>query len=238
MGKKNNINVIQERFKAQLAARKASQEGNSNKTEILNPEGSLDDNLLKMFQLENNLYDGTTDDKELIEYLNLKTINLLKINGNGNIAIGKELTDVYEKLSNQGSREGIYTKFLEISGYKPDTALRYRKRYELFTKSANNSVKQIISILPVKLIEKLYKSQELLPNLDVLKEVTSENVIKLIVEKEQPVIEVKIKEKENRSFNFSEIEKAFDEKYLELEEKEKEQVDKLLEKLGKLLKIK
>ena len=79
MGKKNNINIIQERFKAQLAARKASQEGNSNKTEILNPEGSLDDNLLKMFQLENNLYDGTTDDKELIEYLNLKTINLLKI---------------------------------------------------------------------------------------------------------------------------------------------------------------
>ena len=237
MSKKNNMNIIQERFKAQLAARKASQEGNFNKTEILNPEGSLDDNLLKMFQLESNLYDGITDDKELIEYLNLKTINLLKINGNGNIAIGKELTEVYEKLAKQGSNEGIYTKFLEISGYKTDTALRYRKRYELFTKSTNNSIKQIISILPVKIIEKLYKNQELLPNLDILKTVTSENVIELIIEKEQPVLEVKPREREIKTFNFSEIEKAFEEKYLELEEKEKEQVDKLLKKLGKLLKI-
>lgn len=235
MSKKNNI--IQERFKAQLAARRASQEGNTTKAEIVNPNEVLDDNLLKMFQLENNLYEGIIEDKELIEYLNLKTINLLKINGNGNIAIGKELTDVYEKLSKQGSSEGIYTKFLEVSGYKPDTALRYRKRYELFSKSTNNSIKQIISILPVKLIEKLYKSQELLPNLDVLKEATSEDVIKLIIGEEQPIIEIKNKERKVRSFNFSEIEKAFDERYLELEEKEKEQVDKLLEKLGKLLKI-
>ncbi|WP_300345269.1 hypothetical protein [Fusobacterium sp.] len=235
MSKKNNI--IQERFKAQLAARRASQEGNTTKVEVVNSNEVLDDNLLKMFQLENNLYEGIIEDKELIEYLNLKTINLLKINGNGNIAIGKELTDVYEKLSKQGSSEGIYTKFLEVSGYKPDTALRYRKRYELFSKSTNNSIKQIISILPVKLIEKLYKSQELLPNLDVLKEATSEDVIKLIIGKEQPVIEIKNKERKVRSFNFSEIEKAFDERYLELEEKEKEQVDKLLEKLGKLLKI-
>lgn len=235
MSKKNNI--IQERFKAQLAARRASQEGNTTKVEVVNSNEVLDDNLLKMFQLENNLYEGIIEDKELIEYLNLKTINLLKINGNGNIAIGKELTDVYEKLSKQGSSEGIYTKFLEVSGYKPDTALRYRKRYELFSKSTNNSIKQIISILPVKLIEKLYKSQELLPNLDVLKEATSEDVIKLIIGEEQPVIEIKNKERKVRSFNFSEIEKAFDERYLELEEKEKEQVDKLLEKLGKLLKI-
>lgn len=235
MSKKNNI--IQERFKAQLAARRASQEGNTTKVEIVNSNEVLDDNLLKMFQLENNLYEGIIEDKELIEYLNLKTINLLKINGNGNIAIGKELTDVYEKLAKQGSSEGIYTKFLEISGYKPDTALRYRKRYELFSKSTNNSIKQILSILPVKLIEKLYKNQELLLNLDVLKEVTSEDVIKLIIGKEQPVIEIKNKERKIRSFNFSEIEKAFDERYLELEEKEKEQVDKLLEKLGKLLKI-
>lgn len=235
MNKKSNMNIIQERFKAQLAARKASQEENNKEIIIL--DENLNKDLLKMFQLE-NLYEGTTEDKDLIEYLNLKTINLLKINGNGNIAIGKELTEVYEKLAKQGSNEGIYTKFLEISGYKTDTALRYRKRYELFTKSTNNSIKQIISILPIKIIEKLYKNQELLPNLDILKTVTSENVIKLIIEKEQPVLEVKPREKEIKSFNFSEIEKAFEEKYSELEEKEKEQVDKLLEKLGKLLKIK
>lgn len=234
MSKKNNINIIQERFKAQLAARKASQEENK---EIVVLDEDLNKNLLKMLQLE-NLYEGTTGDKDLIEYLNLKTINLLKINGNGNIAIGKELTEVYEKLAKQGSIEGVYTKFLEISGYKQDTALRYRKRYELFSKAENNSLKQIISILPVKVIEELYKNQELLLTLKNENELTVRGTVEIILERSKPILEVKNKEKEIKSFNFSEIEKAFEEKYSGLEEKEKEQVDKLLEKLGKLLKIK
>ena len=99
MAKVNNR--TQELFKAKLAARKKETE---EKAVVENQEKSLtlpNNNMEKIFQIPTDLYNDLTDDKNLIEFLNKKTLELLTINGAGNIIIGKELTEVFEKLAGQ-----------------------------------------------------------------------------------------------------------------------------------------
>ena len=83
MAKANNR--TQELFKAKLAARKKETE---EKAMVENQEKSLilpNNNMEKIFQIPTDLYNDLTDDKNLIEFLNKKTLELLKINGAGNI---------------------------------------------------------------------------------------------------------------------------------------------------------
>lgn len=235
MGKKNT-NMIQEKFQAQLAARIAKknieEKKDKEKFDIIIPG-----DLTNTFTIPTDIYLDFTTDKEIIEYLNLKTLTLLKINGAGNIVIGKELTEVFEKLSTQGSSEGLYTKFLEVSGYKQDTALRYRKRYELFTKVSNNATKQIISVLPVRILEKLYKNQELLNQLD-REQIEYKEAVNLI-KNEKDIILIEEK-KEKVDFELTELsilKEEIENKYEKLPEKNQEKLKKLLLEIKDLLKV-
>lgn len=227
MGKQTNI--VQERFKAQLAARTAQKNQEKEKNVII--PGSFEDTFIIP-----DVYSNFTDDKDIIEYLNKKTIELLKINGAGNIAIGKELTEVFEKLSGQGSKNGLYTKFLEISGYKEDTALRYRRRYELFTKVSNNAAKQIISLLPVRDLENLYKHQELLNQIDKV-QIEYKEAVKIIKNKKD-VISIEEIKAEKVNFELTELsflKEEIENKYGNLSQKEKEKLNKLLLEIKDLL---
>lgn len=228
MGK--NSNIIQERFKAQLAARVAQKE---EKNENIIIPGNFNNT----FIIQSNIYSDFTEDKELIDYLNKKTMELLKINGVGNIAIGKELTEVFEKLSNQGSNDGLYTKFLEVSGYKQDTALRYRKRYELFTRVSTPAAKQIISLLPVRVLENLYKNQELLNQIDK-EQIEYKEAVNIIKNKKDVIL---IEEIKTEKINFELTELSFlkeeiENKYENLPEKNQEKLKKLLLEIKNLLK--
>ena len=100
MAKPNNR--TQELFKARLAARKKEKAEEISSASQSEMALSLPNDMVKTFQIPNDLYSDFTDDKELIDYLNEKTLALLKVNGAGNIMIGKELTEVFEKLSDQG----------------------------------------------------------------------------------------------------------------------------------------
>lgn len=230
MGKDSNI--IQERFKAQLAARVAQKEEKNEKLNIIIPG-----NFNNTFIIQSNIYSDFTEDKELIDYLNKKTMELLKINGVGNIAIGKELTEVFEKLSSQGSNDGLYTKFLEVSGYKQDTALRYRKRYELFTRVSTPAAKQIISLLPVRALENLYKNQELLNQIDK-EQIEYKEAVNIIKNKKDVIL---IEEIKTEKINFELTELSFlkeeiENKYENLPEKNQEKLKKLLLEIKNLLK--
>lgn len=230
MGKDSNI--IQERFKAQLAARVAQKEEKNEKLNIIIPG-----NFNNTFIIQSNIYSYFTEDKELIDYLNKKTMELLKINGVGNIAIGKELTEVFEKLSSQGSNDGLYTKFLEVSGYKQDTALRYRKRYELFTRVSTPAAKQIISLLPVRALENLYKNQELLNQIDK-EQIEYKEAVNIIKNKKDVIL---IEEIKTEKINFELTELSFlkeeiENKYENLPEKNQEKLKKLLLEIKNLLK--
>ncbi|MEE1475419.1 hypothetical protein [Fusobacterium sp.] len=233
MAKVNNR--TQELFKAKLAARKKETE---EKTVVENQEKSLtlpNNNMEKIFQIPTDLYNDLTDDKNLIEFLNKKTLELLTINGAGNIIIGKELTEVFEKLAGQG-KDGLYTRFLLVSGYKQDTALRYRKRYELYKKASNNSAKHIISIMPVKTVEKLYKEQELLEKIDV-EGIEYQAAVDIINKKVEPLL-IEESPKEELVFEMEELtflQTQIKEKYDNLNQKEKNKLNKLLCEIKSLL---
>ena len=233
MAKVNNR--TQELFKAKLVARKKETQ---EKAVVENQEKSLtlpNNNMEKIFQIPTDLYNDLTDDKNLIEFLNKKTLELLTINGAGNIIIGKELTEVFEKLAGQG-KDGLYTRFLLVSGYKQDTALRYRKRYELYKKASNNSAKHIISIMPVKAVEKLYKEQELLEKIDV-EGIEYQAAVDIINKKVEPLL-IEESPKEELVFKMEELtflQTQIKEKYDNLNQKEKDKLNKLLCEIKSLL---
>lgn len=235
MAKPNNR--TQELFKAKLAARKKEAE---EKSKIIEQEQSLilpNNEIEKIFQIPTNLYDDLTDDKELVDYLNKKTLELLKINGTGNIIIGKQLTEVFEKLAGQGKADGLYTKFLIVSGYKQDTALRYRKRYELYKKVNSNATKQIISVMTVKMVETLYKEQDLLKKIDV-EEIEYKVVADIINKKTESILIPEIEKKVENIFEMEELpflQSKIKEKYENLNQKEKNKLNKLLLEIKNLL---
>lgn len=235
MAKPNNR--TQELFKAKLAARKKEAE---EKSKIVEQEQSLmlpNNEIEKVFQIPTNLYDDLTNDKELVDYLNKKTLELLKINGAGNIIIGKQLTEVFEKLSGQGKADGLYTKFLIVSGYKQDTALRYRKRYELYRKVNSNATKQIISVMTVKMVETLYKEQDLLEKIDV-EGIEYKAAADIINKKTESILIPEIDKKVENIFEMEELpflQNKIKERYDNLNQKEKEKLNKLLFEIKSLL---
>lgn len=235
MAKPNNR--TQELFKAKLAARKKETE---EKSKIIEQEQSLilpNNEIEKVFQIPTNLYDDLTDDKELVDYLNKKTLELLKINGAGNIIVGKQLTEVFEKLAGQGKADGLYTKFLIVSGYKQDTALRYRKRYELYRKVNSNATKQIISVMTVKMVETLYKEQDLLEKIDV-EGIEYKVAADIINKKIESILIPEIEKKVENIFEMEELpflQNKIKEKYDNLNQKEKDKLNKLLLEIKSLL---
>ena len=235
MAKPNNR--TQEFFKAQLAARK-KENAEANKANEAEKMLTLpNNNIEKIFKIPENLYEKFTDDKEMIEYLNSKTLELLNINGAGNILVGKVLYEVAQEIGKKGSPEGLYVAFLEILGYKKDTALRFRKRYELYKKAKNNSTKQIISVMTVKLVEGLYKEQELLEKID--KEGIDYKTASDIINKTNETILIDKKDKkEEFVFEMEELpflQTQIKEKYDNLNQKEKDKLNRLLFEIKSLL---
>ena len=74
-----------------------------------------------------------TDDKEIADMLISKTTSLINLQIKNAISLGEIFTSVFDKLSKSGSKyDGLYEKWLQVNGVNKKTALRYRKRYELY----------------------------------------------------------------------------------------------------------
>lgn len=187
--------------------------------------------------IEDNLFTDFTKDKEVIDYLKDKTVELLYMQTNAILDIGKNLNEVADELGKKGSPEGLYNKYLEINGYNKNTALRYRKRYELYNRANKDHTKNIIALLPVKHLEKLYKEDKLIENIEENDLVTLEEVKELL--DDSPKIERKEKEKieykqELIEFNFDSLDKLKD-KYKVLEEEKRKKINKLLIQIEKII---
>ena len=237
------MSTAEERFQAMMAKRKKIKE-TSEKIEptIIKGEKNNKKDIKEIFSIEDSVFNSLTNDIELIEYLKNKSLEMLKIQGNNIIMLGKNLTEVFEELGRKGSPEGLYLKYLEFNGYKKDTALRLRKRYELFKKSKSDVVKQIIAILPVRSVEQLYKEQDkILLELEQKSEDLTYKKVLDILKKNNESIELKdkIEEEVSYSFNFERIDSLYrriNNKYDELDEKKKEKIGKLFFEIEKLLK--
>lgn len=100
------------------------------------------------------------EDKKINDFLVEKTLELHSIQSNASVELGKIFYEAHEKFAGKNQYDGLYTKWLKKIGINKMTALRHKKRYEIFSWSHDVTSKTFVATLPVKTIEKLYSHQE------------------------------------------------------------------------------
>lgn len=176
-------------------------------------------------------------DNYLKNYLIDKSKELINLQVNDAIKIGKILEEVSQELGKKGSSEGVYGNFLRYNGINSKTALRLRKRYTLFFE-APEYAKIIVSLLTVREIEKLDRKRELLDKF--YPGITLEEAKKLFKEEVKEIENKKEKEEEKGKEItdigiYSFLQSTFQDDLTSLPEKKQKQAAKLLEKLEKLV---
>lgn len=176
-------------------------------------------------------------DNYLQNYLIDKSKELINLQVNDAIKMGKILEEVSQELGKKGSSEGVYGNFLRYNGINSKTALRLRKRYTLFSEAPEHA-KIIVSLLTVREIEELDKKRELLDKF--YPGITLEEAKKLF-KKEVKEIENKKEKEEEKGKEITDIgiysflQSTFQDDLTSLPEKKQKQAAKLLEKLEKLV---
>ncbi|QYR63623.1 hypothetical protein [Fusobacterium animalis] len=176
-------------------------------------------------------------DNYLQNYLIDKSKELINLQVNDAIKMGKILEEVSQELGKKGSPEGVYGNFLRYNGINSKTALRLRKRYTLFSEAPKHA-KIIVSLLTVREIEELDKKRELLDKF--YPGITLEEAKKLFKEEVKEIENKKEKEEEKGKEItdigiYSFLQSTFQDDLTSLPEKKQKQAAKLLEKLEKLV---
>ena len=176
-------------------------------------------------------------DNYLQNYLIDKSKELINLQVNDAIKMGKILEEVSQELGKKGSPEGVYGNFLRYNGINSKTALRLRKKYILFFEAPEHA-KVIVSLLTVREIEELDKKRELLDKF--YPGITLEEAKKLFKGEVKEIENKKEKEEEKGKEItdigiYSFLQSTFQDDLTSLPEKKQKQAAKLLEKLEKLV---
>lgn len=215
---------ITNRLKEQL------QEKGKKEENIVIDKVITEDELKDVLDLE--VINSVSEDKDLVSFLKENTIKLFNIQAKSVILIGEVLTEVFERLSKQGSSEGIYEKWLKLNNFNKQTALRYRKRYFVFNEVKEDS-KNIVLTLSQNIIDKIYENKELIELLnngaskrELINNINTKNIE--LKEEKLDLIDFSFK-------NYINLFSDFDKKIETLKEKEKIELQKYLEKINKIL---
>ena len=176
-------------------------------------------------------------DNYLQNYLIDKSKELINLQVNDAIKMGKILEEVSQELGKKGSPEGVYGNFLRYNGINSKTALRLRKRYILFFEAPEHA-KLIVSLLTVREIEELDRKRELLDKF--YPGITLEEAKKLFKGEVKEIENKKEKEEEKGKEItdigiYSFLQSTFQDDLTSLPEKKQRKAAKLLEKLEKLV---
>ena len=176
-------------------------------------------------------------DNYLQNYLIDKSKELINLQVNDAIKMGKILEEVSQELGKKGSPEGVYGNFLRYNGINSKTALRLRKRYTLFSEAPEHT-KIIVSLLTVREIEELDRKRELLDKF--YPGITLEEAKKLFKGEVKEIENKKEKDEEQKKEItdigiYSFLQTSLQDDLISLPEKKQKQVAKLLEKLEKLV---
>lgn len=189
-----------------------------------------EDELKDVLDLE--VIDSISEDKELVNFLKENTLKLFNIQAKSVILIGEILSNVFERLSKQGSSEGIYEKWLKLNNFNKQTALRYRKRYFIFNEVVEEN-KNIVLTLSQNIIDKMYENKEFIkllndgiPKKELINNINTLNI--KVREKNINLTDFSFKDYKNLFFDF-------DKKIENLKEKEKIEIQKSLERINKIL---
>ena len=171
-------------------------------------------------------------DNYLQNYLIDKSKELINLQVNDAIKMGKILEEVSQELGKKGSPEGVYGNFLRYNGINSKTALRLRKRYILFFEAPEHA-KIIVSLLTVREIEELDRKRELLDKF--YPGITLEEAKKFFKGEVKEIENKKEKDEEQKKGIYSFLQSTFQDDLTSLPEKKQKQAAKLLEKLEKLV---
>jgi len=115
--------------------------------------------LLSEEYIEGN-YDLTQDNK-INSFLKVKAVEIKNVEAASRIELGRVLAEVFENLAGKNQYDGLYERWLGEVEINKRTALRHRKRYEVYSKVENQEGKQLVASLPERLMDKLYTHEEL-----------------------------------------------------------------------------
>ena len=233
------MSAVEERFQAMLAKRKKDKKA-ENKESAVAKVSKNSVVISDIFAVDSDVFGELTQDRDLVRFLEEKSLEILSIQSQNIIQLGKNLTEVFNELGRKGSPEGLYVRYIEFNGYKKDTALRLRKRYELYSMAEDERVKKIISILPVRAIEKFYKDKENLLSIimEEKDDIDFKRVKDIIDSQKNEVIELKEDKSLDIGFEIEKIDdlyKKINNRFDKLDEKKKEKLAKLLLEIEKLL---
>lgn len=233
------MSAVEERFQAMLAKRKKDKKA-ENKESAVAKVSKNSVVISDIFAVDSDVFGELTQDRDLVRFLEEKSLEMLSIQSQNIIQLGKNLTEVFNELGRKGSPEGLYVRYIEFNGYKKDTALRLRKRYELYSMAEDERVKKIISILPVRAIEKFYKDKENLLSIimEEKDDIDFKRVKDIIDSQKNEVIELKEDKSLDIGFEIEKIDdlyKKINNRFDKLDEKKKEKLAKLLLEIEKLL---
>ncbi|MGL4954648.1 MAG: hypothetical protein ACRC4Y_04115 [Cetobacterium sp.] len=184
--------------------------------------------------------DGNFCDNEEVNYfLKEKTAQICQLQANSSLELGKIFCEAVDRLAGDNHYNGLYEKWLLQIGFNKMTALRHRKRYELYTQVKNEHSKKLVSILPVRVLSDLVSSnekEEILAQIEENPEFKVNDLKKLIATKDNVTV---IDELDDDKFYFRGIEslKKLDVKKLDFSKAKqlKDELEKILEDVKKIL---
>lgn len=193
-----------------------------------------EENLVELKDFE---YISYTNNHEVDDFLNEKSFMLINFIGKSNIFLGNIFLEVQNYLNENSIEETTYCDWLQKNGFNRMTALRYKKRAEIYNSLSSENSKKIIALANQKTIDEIYKFQDRKAILTYLEKINNISEIEsylrntLILKKEESemeIIEVDSLDLENRVRKLStSIEN--------LEPRKQKQVDSLLKKIEKIM---
>lgn len=193
-----------------------------------------DENLIDLKDFE---YISYTNNNEVDDFLNEKSFMLINFVGKSNIFLGNIFLEVQNYLNDNSIEETTYCDWLQRNGFNRMTALRYKKRAEIYSSLLSENSKKIIALANQKTIDEIYKFNDRQGILTYLEEINNISEIENFLnnaltlkkdEEEVEIIEVDSLDLENRVRKLStSIEN--------LEPKKQKQVDSLLKKIEKIM---
>jgi hypothetical protein len=178
-----------------------------------------------------------SDSKELNSYLITKSQELLGVQINARLHLGRIFQDVFHKLSGS-PHNGVYVKWLEINGFNKMTALRHKNRYKLYKIMPTDHLKFLIATTSQKIVEVFLSDQEkldLLISMDMKLSKNELSIIALSSNDHNLILEKELQ------FDIVEEYDVFKERISELDisrldQKQKIKFSKLVEGFNRLLK--
>ena len=182
-----------------------------------------------------------TQDNKLNSFLKVKAIEIKNVEAASRIEQGKVLAEVYNNLAGKNQYDGLYEKWLEEVEINKRTALRHRKRYDIYSKVKNENGKQMIAGLPERIMDKLHSHEKFQL---IVKEIDSgidKNQLKNMLEEEVTHVSPAMLIEEKPVVSFYKPVFTFERKIAKMtseeKEKAKEEIKAIIEEAKRLEKL-